>query len=324
MYRHFAFIIFLFLISPLFGQITNSPTYWNQASNKSVSLKTDNDTYYLSDYYYSNGLEIKLILPVFNKTPFLPIFPIVSNHQKTISGLSIVQCIYTPKNIRDTTIQFNDRPFAATLEIDHFMFSINQESGLTFRGMIRFGVMGASAGGGKLQRKIHQWIDSPLPNGWNYQIANDIILNYDFLISYPLIYSPSYKFALIGSARAGTLFDDLELGINIASGKNQFVNNPLKENSRKKFNKKPRPFFSADALIKLVFYNATLEGGLFSKNNQYALTYSEISPMVFSANAKVGLLWRSMALSYRHNFITKEFKAGSNHNYASLELMVYF
>lgn len=274
--------------------------------------------------HYTYGLEIDLILPIFNKTPLSIIFPKVSKKSNLITGITIAQRLYTPKNIRDTLVQFNDRPFAATLEIDHTMLSYDNESGVEFLSTVQIGVMGPIAGGEKFHQKIHEWIKSPDPKGWDYQIANDIILNYDFFVNYPLVYKPSYKFSTTGCIRGGTLFDDVGIGLNFGAGKNQFELNSDPKISRKVRNKKLKFFLNTDAFLKLVLYNATLQGGIFSNNDPYVLNYSEITPLVFSASATLGLLWYGVSLSYTHNFLTKEFDMGTNHNYASTTLTIYF
>ncbi len=325
MCRYFFYFLFFFVtVYPAYSQVTTSPILWKDINDKSVTIKFDNDTYYLTDYYYTYGLEIELILPVFNKTPLSAIFPKVSKSSKVITSISITQRLYTPKNIRDTLVQFNDRPFAATLELDHTMLSYDNISGIVFLSLVSVGVMGPVAGGEKFHQKIHEWIKSPDPQGWDYQIANDIILNYDFLVNYPFVYTSSFKLSSIGSIRAGTLFDDIGVGVNIAAGKDQFVKKNLSEGSRKVSNKKLKVYFSGDAFLKLVLYNATLQGGIFSRNDPYVLNYAEISKLVFSANATLGLLWHGVSLSYAHNFLTQEFNTGINHNYGSFTLKIYF
>jgi len=315
---------FLLLFTPSFSQVLSSPSFRNDIRDKSVSLISDNDTYYYTDYYYTNGLEFELILPVFNKTPFLPFFPKVVNHQKNRSGLSVSQKFYTPKNIRDTVIQFNDRPFAATLELNHFMLSLNMETGLNFSGRIRLGIIGPAAGGEALQKKIHEWNNSPIPNGWDYQIANDIILNYDFSVNYPFIYKPSYKFGIIGVGRLGTINDDLGCGLNFSFGNNRFTKELISDETIKSKRKKVRFFLNTDSFLKLVLFNATLQGGLFSQNQEYIIKQEDMSLLVFSANMEIGILWQGVSLSCEHNFITKEFESGDYHNYASIKLMYYF
>jgi hypothetical protein len=73
-----------------------------------------------------------------------------------------------------------------------------------------------------------------------------------------------------------------------------------------------------------VLYNATLQGDLFSANDPYVLSYKELTKIVFQSELIVGCFWQNLALSYSHNFLTKEFNTGTNHDYAGIKLAVSF
>lgn len=300
------------LSSEINAQVNASPFYFKN-TNKSISLKFDNDTYYYTDYYYTYGLQIELVLPVFSKSALGIMFPKITDEALNTVGVSLSQKLYTPKNIHDTTIQFNDRPFAATVILSHFWYSRSLSSGIELSSAIKIGVIGPAAGGKILQQKIHEWINSPEPLGWDYQIANDLILNYDFHFFYPIIYHDSFKFGMTTKARIGTLFDDLSAGINFAFAKNQFSNGESK-------NKKLIFAVNSDAAVKTVLYNATLQGGMFSRENHYTLSRTELSPLVFSANISLSVKYYGFCLRVEHDFLTKEFKSGQNHNYAGISM----
>jgi len=278
-----------------------------------ISLRFDNDTYYYTDYYYTYGLDVNLILPVFSDVSWKGVFLKAPKSTNEVSALSLSQRLYTPKNIRDTLIQFNDRPFSATLEMDQVYLSVNDKNGISFLTTIRIGVMGPMAGGKELQKLVHDWIDSPDPEGWDYQISNGLILNYDFLVTYPLYYTPSVSFSTIGSLRLGTLYDDIGAGIGIRWGDPKITN-------KKKF----KVFLESELLVRFIAYNALLQGGLFSANNPYILSYHDLMPIVFNNRLSFGFSWYGVTLCAANNFLSKEFDAGSIHNYASISLAVDF
>lgn len=320
----FSIVILTLCFQVVFSQATMNDAFWSEKQNKSFSLIFDNDTYYLTDFYYSQGLEFEIVLPVFNGSPFVKMLSKHAQNSQCHSGVSIAQRLYTPKNIRDTLVQFGDRPFAATLEMDHFTKLLNQETGILFNTRLRLGIMGPVAGGKQLQQLIHDWIDSPEANGWKYEIANDIILNYDIGLKIPLVYLSSFAISGAGQARIGTLFDDLSVGINMAAGKNLFNANAVKQLSKPSTSMRFTPYVNINTCIKWVGYNATMQGGLFSPNDAYVLTYREITPWVFTASAQVGFIWKKVSLSYAHCYLTKEFDLGSDHQYGSFELKMYF
>ena len=146
--------------------------------SKSFTLQFDNDTYYETDYYYTYGLKLGVNQPVFGNTPWNIIF-IKTHNPAIISGLDIAQKLYTPKNIRDTLIQLNDRPFAATLELSQTNISNDSVNGLIIQSTLRLGILGPAAGGELLQKKIHEWLVSPDPGGWKYQVQNSLTAQRD-------------------------------------------------------------------------------------------------------------------------------------------------
>ncbi|PLX14625.1 MAG: hypothetical protein C0598_00805 [Marinilabiliales bacterium] len=77
-------------------------------------------------------------------------------------------------------------------------------------------------------------------------------------------------------------------------------------------------------MTKLVGYNALLQGGMFSKNNPYILSFSQITPVVFLAKINFGIIWHGVGLSVSHNYLSREFDSGTNHNYASIKLFYLF
>lgn len=306
-----AITALLFTIQ-VYGQNITSQDYYLQDSRSYFSLQFDNDTYYYTDYYYTYGLEAKYKLPAFSRVPWTGIIPKVKEAMDLTSELILSQRLYTPQNIRDTLVQFNDRPFSATLELDQRFMSYH-ENGLSFITTIRLGIMGPAAGGEALQRLIHDWINSPDPQGWDYQLKNGVIINFDFLVSYPIIHNKTLNLSILASARLGTLFDELGAGMNFSFG-----------NTRKSDIKKLKYYLTLDATTKLVGYNALLQGGLFTENDPYVLSYSQITPFVFSANMSIGVSWYGVGLSIGHNFLSREFDSGTNHNYASIKLAYQF
>lgn len=299
-----VFLLLLLVFS--FHETLTGQVYKIDEYDRSSTLQFDNDTYYETDYYYTYGLKLGINQPVFGLTPWKSIF-IKTHNQTTISGLDITQKLYTPKNIRDTLIQFNDRPFAATLELSQTNISTDSITGLIIQSTLRLGILGPAAGGELLQNKIHEWIVSPDPGGWKYQIQNALIINYDIGISKPFIRNGIIRISGDGAARVGTLNDDLEAGINIT----------LKSNPSKKFG----IWLQLYGGSRFVVYNATLQGGFFN-DDCYNLSWEEITPLILIANAELGLRFRGMNLSYMHYYLTKEFDYGIDHNYGSFRLVI--
>jgi hypothetical protein len=95
-------------------------------------------------------------------------------------------------------------------------------SGIEIVNTVRMGIICPLAGVERLQKLIHNWINSPDPQGWDYQVNNDVIINCEILMSLPILNKPSFKILSSGELRGGTLFDDLSAGLSISTGNNVF------------------------------------------------------------------------------------------------------
>ena len=117
--------------------------------------------------------------------------------------------------------------------------------------------------------------------------------------------------------RVGTLFDDINAGLGLQLGNGE-------KYQQRSSRKKPRPYLNANATVKGVAYNATMQGGFLSPYNTHVINAKNIERVVFSANTTFGVLWQGVSIDYTHNFLTKEFKAGSSHQYGSFKLTIFF
>jgi Outer membrane protein LpxR len=119
---HCKSLFFCLLLSSLTlsAQHNQYSNYVYDNNAQTISLNFENDTYYYTDYYYTYGLETTYFNNKLSKNaPGSIILPKFSRVSGTTAGFIVAQRLYTPKNIRDSLIQVNDRPFAATFEIDY-------------------------------------------------------------------------------------------------------------------------------------------------------------------------------------------------------------
>ena len=45
---------------------------------------------------------------------------------------------------------------------------------------LRLGCVGPCSGAEQVQRTLHEWIGSPIPQGWDYQLTNELLLNLNY------------------------------------------------------------------------------------------------------------------------------------------------
>jgi hypothetical protein len=94
------------------------------------------------------------------------------------TGMTFNVFAYTPTSIRSDSILFGDRPYAAAMSFKLFIKATDTIHQQQFTSSLQAGMIGPLAQGENIQTGIHRWLHNKLPKGWQYQVQNDIILNY--------------------------------------------------------------------------------------------------------------------------------------------------
>ena len=66
------------------------------SDNKYLILDFDNDIFAETDYYFTNGAQISLVLPTFNRFPLYRLMPDAGRHSINYFGIGLRQNMYTP------------------------------------------------------------------------------------------------------------------------------------------------------------------------------------------------------------------------------------
>jgi len=166
----------------------------------SLSLRWENDTFGGSDRFYTDGVSLSLahtgpgwLDPVADWLPW-------GEGRRTV-GYDFGQIMVTPS---DTTLAVpdpNDRPYAGILYVG---LSLHIEKDNHYNG-IKFitGVVGPWSLAEETQKLVHRWVGSGLPQGWDYQLHNELIFN--------LVYEHRRKYRLLGAPH-GLAVEALPLG----------------------------------------------------------------------------------------------------------------
>ena len=165
MTKRFLFIIYLFSGITSFAQQDTSVS-----SNMFFAFNYENDFFYATDMYYTQGIRLELVLPAFKKLPLMNLLPHLSN-SVTQYGLALAQDCYTPTSITVPEIQYGDRPYAATMYLGHYEVSTNEQRKQKLTSEVDLGVIGPCAVCAEEQKAIHHAINDRQPKGWQYQMA---------------------------------------------------------------------------------------------------------------------------------------------------------
>ena len=211
---------------------------------------------------------------------------------------------------------FGDRPYNANISLKTFLIQVDDVHKQQLSAAISIGVMGPAALGFEIQDNIHRWLKNPRPHGWQYQNKNDIIVNYQLNYEKQLV-SEGNNFLLnaTGEARLGTLNDRLSGGINFMAGR---FNKRFEKAGAKM--KKAEYYFYTQARTNLVGYDASMQGGLFARNNPYVIAATDINRVTFQADAGIIVNFRKLYLSYTQSILTKEFRTGKSHRWGGVSI----
>ena len=178
----------LFLLVSISGS-AQELAFSKSPEKSSFGLGFDNDIWNKTDNYYTNGVSFTLTAPFLKKSPLNYILIPFNKYNDTHSlyGLELKQEMYTPIDLVTPGIKPDDRPFASLLYLSEFRVSNNMNRFVQYRSELQLGVIGNYALGEQTQSFIHVITPSEVPEGWDYQIKNDLILNYNFSVSKGLV-----------------------------------------------------------------------------------------------------------------------------------------
>lgn len=294
------------------------------STNTYFGINFDNDIFSNTDYYYTNGIRFEMVAPIFAASPFA--WPMLPYRKESMNyhGITIVQNMYTPTNPDTISVMDGDRPFAAYLYIGHSKNTLSSKKKYRQYSEIVIGLMGPGSLGGLVQSQIHN-IE---PVGWQNQIQNDLVLNYTAVFEKGLINPQYFDLNIFADARIGTLYDNLGAGLRLRAGKlNPYFGMPAlaRPGSPEGRNVLNLQYgILAGTRLRAIFYDATLQGGPFNRNNHYTIPASDIERLVLQASIGFYFAYRQIGMSYEHFYISPEFKDARHHQWGHINLTYCF
>jgi lipid A 3-O-deacylase len=255
--------------------IDNSSTFKNISNSSYFRFHYDNDYFTKTDEYYTQGITLEYLNPGSKKFFLSKLLwkPYSSIPQYGVS-VNLFGC--TPVSIVSDSILYGDRPFNANISFKTFLIQKDAVKRQQVSAAFSVGVMGPWALGYEIQHGIHQWLKNPLPHGWQYQIKNDVIINYQINYEKQLLTSGNY-FLLNSTAelRLGTLNNRASGGFNFMAGRfnKRFATAAAKP--------KAEYYFYAQGRGNAVGYDASLQGGLFNRSSPYTIGAGDVSRLTF-------------------------------------------
>ncbi len=298
-----------------FAQVIDYTSTFKSHENKLLRLHFDNDYFTQTDRYYSDGLTLEFLHPILKKSPLNHLL-IKSKVSECRYGIAFSAFYYTPTDFLTQTILYGDRPFCGNITLSNFITSTDTIRKRMITSIITLGIIGQGAGGKETQTSVHRWLNNLLPEGWDNQIRNDIILNYQ--INYEKrIWANRNNFLLNACTEitAGTHTNKIKTGLNFMIGK---FNNPYESISHVK--KKFRWHLYGRCQPALVIYDATLQGGMFDTKSPYIISADQIKRFTAQGDYGIVMTIKKIYLEYCQSILTKEFNTGKYHRWGGIRI----
>jgi lipid A 3-O-deacylase len=290
---------------------------------KFLKISFDNDILDYTDRFYTNGIRFEYINPIFQQFPLTKLMVPYWRSGTNYYGISLVQNMYTPSTTKVEGIIFGDRPYAAYLYFGTFKITNDPVKKFRQTSELDIGVIGSYSFGEYIQESFHSEVptNSP-PLGWEYQIKNDIVLNYHLSIEKGLYNRKNFDLNLNGTGSLGSLYTNISGGFLFRVG----IQNPYFTNlgqSKRKTNKENKIkntqfIFFLSSRGKLIGYDATLQGGFFNKSSEYTISSQNISRIVFQGSAGITFVYSGVRFDIEQFLLSPEFHNGWWHKWVHL------
>ncbi len=323
----YSFIILTIFFSVFQNKNLISQTFYR---NYSVEGNVDNDILKIfgkrTDRYYTNGFNVILH---YNQNAKVESFGdkfLFSFRNDTTKRYTwgISQKIFTSSDIHAEVQKAYDFPFSGSLYATHSVTSENSAHNVQLTSEISIGVLGPLSLAAETQRLYHTVIGIRKPLGWEKQIQNSIILNYNLQLHRKLISRKYFCLKTDFDGDAGSLLNKCSAGLHLDFG---ILNNNHEDSYHKN-----SIFFTFSSKENWVLYNAYLQGGLFESKTTtnietkqaYSLLANEIHNFYSENSAGIHYSNRLMAIAYTQTFWSAFSKHTENHSFGSINLVINY
>jgi hypothetical protein len=242
------------------------------------------------------------------------------------SGWGMMQVMITPKRTDYFIPDKNDYPYSGGFFVLHTVHSANEEKRINIQTEWILGVMGPPSLAKEAQTFIHRVIGDPRPNGWDYQLPADLLINYNLTAEKQINSDRSLELTGGGQAFLGTLSDGLSLYGILRFGKNINFFSGLAGQYFTQQKEKPGFIVSLKPAADIILYNALLDGGLFnkkspvwSKNSEYG-TKLERKRIIGHLDVLILISLGNFSISLTQKIFSPDFKGYSFHSVGNVSV----
>jgi lipid A 3-O-deacylase len=298
-------------------------TIRSRSLNKGVTVAWENDLYFQSDYYYTNGMQIEAFNDFLKGSPVNRILVSAEKEEdwEYFSGLQLRQAMYTPTDLSSDTILIGDHPYVSTLILSQYGVLLKPVKKVRIVSGLSLGVLGPASMRGKTQELTHMYTNpSHQPQAWAQQISNDFILNYDLKVEKAIYATPACLMGIKGRGRLGTLHTDMEAGL--------WYRVDARNGYFRRLGPSGDPGINLvahiSASIRHVFYDGTLQGGLINRTSPYVISSTEMLRWIGLLNASLTLEYKAHQLEFYSQVASKRFQLADSHAWLGISYKFWY
>ncbi len=293
---------------------------------RAVAYSFANDAPFRTDYYFTQGMRLTVVLPAFGRLPTRRLLG--GPAPAATYGLRLRYDGFTPLRIQDAFIRRGDRPYASYIYATLFRARTDAAGRARLTTGVQVGIIGPAVGAKGFQTAVHRWLDAPTPRGWDFQIRNDVVLGYEVGAERQLL-TVGRGLEAVATARAAlsTLRTVASAGAAVRVGLFDPYFSSLLGVTGGWRGRALRPvqlYLEGHAEGQLVGYDATMQGGVFNQTSVYTLSAGAVRRAVGQASgalvAAVGAVSGRVAACWT----TPEIRAGRAHAWGQMEVRVGF
>lgn len=292
-------------------------------TNSYLRINYDNDFFNATDMYYTQGIRLEYIAPFLRYSPFSYALIRLGGQAQNYFGIAVEQDCFTPSSIRHNEIFYGERPYAATAFLSNQLISINSQRKQRLTTQLDIGAVGPCAKCEEEQKGIHRALVNIQPLGWQFQVSNDLVVNYNLQFEQGLLTREHIQLVGYGGIRVGSLYDDANAGALLRLGwmPSYFEHLGIVKNAT---SHKFQLYFTGRAQAELVGYNATMQGGLFNRSSVYTIPDSQVARYVLLGSAGAVLAYKRLSLEYTRVYISREMTTGLYHGWGHVNITICF
>ncbi len=323
------FPLFLLLLS-LGGRAAPRPpdTLRPLSPARLLSYTYANDLFFRTDYYFTQGMTLTLVHPLLARLPTRYLLASGPRGSTQQHGVMLRYDGFTPLRIQDPFIRGGDRPYAAYGYASFFRVSNQPARHQRLTTALELGFIGPAAGGKELQTRIHRATGNAEPRGWDYQIRNAPVVGYRVALEKQLAAAPSRLLEVLGHAEAsvGTLYTYAGTGLRVRAGRLSpyFANLGGAEPGHYAGSQRWQLYGQATLEGRIIGYDATLQGGVFTDNDPYTLAARAVRRAILRSSGGVVVARAGLSFAATATWVSPEFVGGRTHRWGQLGTTLAF